>query len=261
MSNFFLKMRLYTLMHVTKKFVNVPRNDLQKHGYAVTFEDDFDDPVKFVGNGWEYMESWGDPAKHTCIKDKENPYIIWKPQQVAIDTANSVALCTTDKNDVAGEPRIKSGELTTFKSLNQRYGWFECRMKACPGGVSFWNSFILYNKATGWLPEIDIAEFTESDSKGFSITVHPQNASKKNPHGSFSLNIDLSKEFHIYALNWTEKKLEFYFDNLLIFETDEHVPQVPLYILVGNAIRRGQKTMTLPAQTMTIDYVRVYRPV
>lgn len=248
-------------MYFTKTFVNVPRNGLQKPGYVVTFEDDFDDPGKFVNNNWEYMESWGDLIHHTCIKDADNPYIIWKPQQVTINAAKSVARCTTDKNDVAGEPPIKSGELTTFKAINQKYGWFECRMKVCLGGISFWNAFLLYNKATGWLPEIDIAEFEQTDSKGFSLTVHPEGTSKKSPHGSFNLNIDLSKEFHIYALNWTEKKLEFYFDNVLIFETTDYVPKVPLYVLVGNAIKRGQKVMTLPPQTLEIDYVRIYKSV
>ena len=261
MRNFFLKMRLYTLMYTTKQFVNVSKNDIKKDGYVITFEDDFDDPAKFVKNGWEYEESWGDLIHHTCIKDKGNPYIIWKPQQVTIDSAKSVALCTTDKNDVAGEPPIKSGELTTFKTINQKYGWFECRMKVCPGGINFWNVFLLYNKATGWLPEIDIAEFMQSDSKGFSVTVHPEDTSKKCPTGSFTLNVDLSEKFHTYALNWTDKKLEFYLDNVLIFETTDCVPQVPLYVLVGNAIKRGQKVMTWPAQTLSIDYVRIYKSV
>ena len=259
MGNFFLKMRLYTLMYTTKKFVNVSKNGLNKPGYTVTFEDDFDDPGKFVNNKWEYMESWGDLIHHTCIKDANNPYIIWKPQQVTIDSANSVAICTTDKNNIAGEPPIKSGELTTFKAINQKYGWFECRMKVCPGGIHFWNAFLLYNKATGWMPEIDIAEFTKTNSKGFSIAVHPHDTSKKSPTGSFSLNVDLAKDFHTYALNWTDKKLEFYLDNVLIFETSDYVPQVSLYVLVGNAIKPGQKVMTLPAQKLEIDYVRIYK--
>ena len=259
MRNFFLKLRLYTLMYTTKQFVNVSKNDIKKTGYVVTFEDDFDDPAKFVKNGWEYEESWGDLIHHTCIKDADNPYIIWKPQQVTIDSAKSVALCTTDKNDIAGEPPIKSGELTTFKAINQKYGWFECRMKVCPGGNNFWNIFLLYNKATGWLPEIDIAEFQQTDSKGFSIAVHPEDPSKKTQSGSFTLNIDLSKEFHTYALNWTDKKLEFYLDNVLIFEATDYVPQVPLYVLAGNAIKRGQKVMAWPSQSLAIDYVRIYK--
>jgi len=259
MSNFLLKMRLYSLMYFTKKFVNVPKNPLQKPGYTVKFEDDFDNSAKFVNNNWEYMESWGDPATHTCIKDKDRPYIIWKPSQVTIDTARSIAKLTTDKNDVPGEPPIKSGELTTFKAINQKYGWFECRMKVCPGGVNFWNAFLLYNKATGWLPEVDIAEFQLSDSKGFTCTVHPENTSAKSPHGSFPLNFDLSKEFHNYALNWTKDKLEFYLDNVLIFVAEDHVPQVPLYMLIGNAIKQGQTVMTWPPQTLEIDYVRIYK--
>jgi len=261
MSNFLLKMRLYTLMYFSKKFVNVPKNPLQKNGYVVTFEDDFDDPAKFVNNNWEYMECWGDPITHTCIKDGDRPYIIWKPQQVTIDTANSVARCTTDKNDVPGEPPIKSGELTTFKAINQKYGWFECRMKVCPGGHNFWNAFLLYNKATGWLPEVDIAEIDLTDSKGFTITVHAEGNSGKSPHGSFALNFDLAKEFHIYALNWTKNKLEFYLDNVMIFETSDLVPQVPLYVLVGNGIKRWQTVMSWPPQSLEIDYVRIYKPV
>jgi len=192
------------------------------------------------------MECWGDPVHHTCIKDGDRPYIIWKPQQVTIDTANSVARCTTDKNDVPGEPPIKSGELTTFKAINQKYGWFECRMKVCPGGHNFWNAFLLYNKATGWLPEVDIAEFDLTDSKGFAVNVHAENTSVKTPHASFALNFDLAKEFHIYALNWTKNKLEFYLDNVLVFETRDLVPQVPLYVLVGNGIKRWQTVMTWP---------------
>jgi beta-glucanase (GH16 family) len=109
------------------------------------------------------------------------------------------------------------------------------------------------------LPEIDIAEFQQGDSKGFSVTVHPEDPSKKRPTGSFTLNVDLSEKFHTYALNWTDKKLEFYLDNVLIFETTDCVPQVPLYVLVGNAIKRGQKVMTLPAQKLEIDYVRIYK--
>ena len=118
---------------------------------------------------------------------------------------------------------------------------------------------MLYNKATGWLPEVDIAEFQLSDSKGFTCTVHPENTSAKSPHGSFPLNFDLSKEFHNYALNWTKDKLEFYLDNVLIFVAEDHVPQVPLYVVICNAIKRWQTEMTLPAQTLEIDYVRIYK--
>jgi beta-glucanase (GH16 family) len=165
---------------------------------------------------------------------------------------------TTDNNpNSLGQPLVKSGELTTWRCWNQLYGYFEVRMKIPAGGVKYWPAFLLYNAASGWLPEVDIAEFDQNNNTGFSSTIHPTD-NTKSPHAFYNFHTDLSAQFHTYALDWTSTYIKIYLDNILIFTETSWVPQVPLYVLIGNGISQGSSSVDVPG-IMYIDYLRIYK--
>lgn len=228
-----------------------------RHDKVLVFSDDFDDIYKTQSNGWTFGEVWS--GDQPTIKDGNAPYIIWLKDQVQFDFANSQAILTTENNpNTIGQPSVKSGELTTWKCWNQLYGYFEVRMKVPSAGVKYWPAFLLYNAASGWLPEVDIAEFDQSNNTGFSSTIHPVDQTIKCPHTFYNFHTDLSSQFHTYALEWTKDYIKIYLDNILIFTETSWVPQVPLYVLIGNGVSQGASSVDVPG-ILYIDYLRIYK--
>lgn len=70
----------------------------------------------------------------------------------------------------------------------------------------------------------------------------------------------LNKDFHTFACEWTEYKVSWYVDNLLVYELDKHVPSRNMFILITNGYTYDDKPISsqLPMNTYC-DYIRVYK--
>jgi hypothetical protein len=158
-----------------------------------------------------------------------------------------------------------------------------------PYGIGTWPAFWLgagVQKADGtfsatpWPPEIDIFEFMNWQNRPRTMTMmgnvqtsgHPEKYGR--PHDMFTLfkhseytpNIDFSKDFHVFALDWEDSKPIWLLDGRKIKQTYYEWNAPPAHILVTN-----QLGMTLPNADLhdmltgahdwdyAIDYIRVWR--
>jgi beta-glucanase (GH16 family) len=156
------------------------------------------------------------------------------------------------------------------KPFRQRYGWYEirARMPRTPGfGTAFW----LW-EAGEPEPRSDVSHAAEIDIfEQFSSTPHVNTHSihyGARPNGGSDpdhwaelfqdqhIDIDVSEDFHVYALEWTPDRVSFYIDDKLI-GTSNHPADIAMRIILG-----ATANVDAPAvfdDGLTVSYVRVYQ--
>ncbi len=163
-------------------------------------------------------------------------------------------------------------------SASFQCGYFEARIRfqSLQGHHgAFWLQSPLYGKfldnpgRSG--AEIDIAEFfgsgrLQEDTKlnvywngyGSEQQTRTQDIYYRQQHG-----VELSNDFHLFALLWTPEGYTFYIDGGETWRLDEGISDTPEYIVLSlltssweNQYLDGRQ---LPNE-MLVDYVRVYRP-
>jgi beta-glucanase (GH16 family) len=167
--------------------------------------------------------------------------------------------------------------LSTKNSINWRYGRMEARIKL-PGTNGFVPAFWMMpvDDQYGWWPlsgEIDIMEHPTNSVDKIGCGVHfgvygsttgpePRNALIRVP--------DAETAFHVYAIEWTPDKIDFYIDNNkhLTFNNDHGgfltwPFNQPFYIILdvavgGSWVGNPDASTVFPA-VMEVDYVRVYQ--
>jgi beta-glucanase (GH16 family) len=167
--------------------------------------------------------------------------------------------------------------LKTKNSMYWRYGRIEARIKL-PGTNGFVPAFWMMpeDDQYGWWPgsgEIDIMEHPTNQVDKIYGTIHcgaydiykgtaPQGGNVQIP--------DAESAYHIYAIEWTPERIDFFVDDqkYFTFENDysgsEKWPfNKPFYIILNMAVGGGwvgnpDATSIFPA-VMEVDYVRVYQ--
>ena len=142
------------------------------------------------------------------------------------------------------------------------YGLFEVRCRQ-PANGSVFPAFWLWG---GGPDEIDVFE---ASRWGFGNTIHtntpgywyptrtrPDACScffyDTDPHG------DLHEQFHTYSVRWMPNEVTFYFDNVPIRRETRLLPNgCAMFVIVNLAMWNWANS---EADTLAIDYVRVYRP-
>jgi beta-glucanase (GH16 family) len=237
-------------------------------GWALVWSDEFDgdggapDPTKWTFtslNNTTSGQGWG----------------------IEYDAPNAVAVgrgfltITATKGADGG---VVSGAIDSKGKFQQTYGRFEARVKA-PPGAGVWPAFWLMGDTNGttWptCGEIDIVEIVGSAPKNAYATVH--SGSQSNPAQNTSTGgvytspgPDLSADFHVYAVEWSTSKLDFYVDANL-YETItpstltsgqlwafDHSFYVMFDLAIGGSWAGPPNASTFPAPMM-VDYVRVYQ--
>jgi beta-glucanase (GH16 family) len=171
----------------------------------------------------------------------------------------------------------------TSASLNTRdqaawtYGRIEVRAKL-PGGRGTWPAIWTLGtnmNAVGWpaCGEIDIMEYVGHDPGVVHANVHTRgyNHARGNGRGARTALPDAEKQFHVYAVEWTPEKLEFFVDDRKYFTLENDGTGVdswpfdaPQYLILNLAIggawggQKGVDDAIFP-QKFLIDYVRVYQ--
>ena len=167
-----------------------------------------------------------------------------------------------------------SGRIFTKGLFEQKQGRFEARIKM-PYGQGMWPAFWLLgaNSDTVSWPqcgEIDIAEYKGQEPTVTHGTVHgPGYFGGSAITKSYDLiNDRFDTDFHIFGIEWGEKYINFYVDDVLYNQitpekvTGEWVYDHPFYIIlnlaVGGDYVGSPNGATIFPQTMYVDYVRVY---
>jgi len=248
-----------------KLFSNPPINPIDKEGWTLTFNDEFNGTEM----DWTKWNKWySTHTEHT-------------PQQVAGESSldcielkdNYLHLYV--KDNPGGEYKLKRGWLNTARwediGFDQQYGYFEIRCKPPTQGLKWWTAFWLYGST--WPPEIDIFEFMSTSdvgkdyTKGISLTTHFGTPGKKEKTGYFGTQlgrtynnrIDWSKDFHTYACRWEWNYVEWYIDNVPVYRQIYNVPNNKMSVIVNTAGDLGYlpEPSEMPAD-FVVDYIRVY---
>ncbi|MEK6796041.1 MAG: glycoside hydrolase family 16 protein [Spirochaetota bacterium] len=149
----------------------------------------------------------------------------------------------------------------------QKYGYFECRYRYAPApGCN--NSFWLYSRDLDekkrHIHEIDINEGHYPNKINATLHGHATWAT----HERILIpNADLSKEFHVYAAEWNEREIIWYFDDAPIRRISVldgvAVASNEAKIYLSSAIIAwagdGAVSDDLNGTTMQVDWVRAYK--
>jgi len=235
----------------------------ERAGWNIVWQDEFDgtelnpsnwtfDYVANIGNGeWQ---TYTDQPENVRVED--GLLVLEAREETGLNTPYSSA-------------RIKTEGLHAWQ-----YGHIEARIKL-PQGKGLWSAFWMLGEnfsTAGWpnAGEIDILEYGKTPDHIYS-TVHAPGYSGGQGRGTNLLvPVDtLKDDFHIYAIEWEENEIRWYFDDQLFFKlTPADVPDAwifdrPFHILlnlaVGGAFSGYPDSKTIFPQRMYIDYVRVYQ--
>lgn len=240
----------------------------------LTFNDDFNSLSLWNGTSgtWTTGDSWGNEKGFTLSGNGEQQWYInsnyaptqnIQPWSVQDGTLHLTAQPTDDATKaIIGDHAYTSGQVNTFNSFSQTYGYFEMRAEL-PEGAGLWPAFWLLPENNQWPPEIDVMENLGDNMNKYYTTAH---TAQTGQHTMSTTNIatpDLSAGYHNYGVDWEADKITWYFDGKQVFQsdtpTDMHDPMYMVANLAVGGYWPGNPTSAseFPAD-MKIDYIRAY---
>jgi beta-glucanase (GH16 family) len=168
-----------------------------------------------------------------------------------------------------------SARLVSKGKVELCYGRIEVRARV-PRGAGMWSAVWALGADIDDHPwpacgEIDVLEHVGSEPRRAFGTIHgPGYAGSAGYSGGVRVSEDLTKGFHVFAVEWMERALEWSLDDRVYHSaTPEKVPgpwlfDHPFYLLVnlavGGILGGPVSAETAFPQRLLVDYVRVYAP-
>jgi beta-glucanase (GH16 family) len=214
----------------------------------MTFYDEFSGN-SLDENKWDVYNNQVYPFLNSCMSNKN------------ISVSNGILHLLAKKEDCMGMAWSTAYIQTRF--FRQQYGYFEARYKYL-GAADIDNAFWLMtlgDKLASDHIEIDINEGFYPNLVMMNIHLVKNGSpwseqTRWTPPG----NLDLSAEFHIYGLDWSENSLVWYFDGQEIRRFQGAVIGNEVLVMFSNGltIRGASINDSLNGKSMDVDYVRVY---
>jgi beta-glucanase (GH16 family) len=225
------------------------------------------DPAKWgydLGRG--NPPGWGNSEWETYTNSAEN---------ASLDGTGNLVINAIKTGEGAGG--YTSARLKTQGLYSTTYGKIEARIKI-PYGQGIWPAFWMLGddiSTVSWprCGEIDIMENIGKETSTVHGTIHGPGYSGANGIGaSYSMTGNVSDAFHVFTVIWKTDSIEFQVDgNTFKTITPANIPagqtwvfDKPFFIIMNLAVGGGwpgyPDATTVFPQTMTIDYVRVYKP-
>lgn len=142
--------------------------------------------------------------------------------------------------------------------FSQCYGYWEASIKinAAQGlNNSFWMAL------PGGNFEIDVVEGHYPNIANTNFHIIDRNPKmRKQFTEKYKSNFVLSDDFHVYALEWNEEELVYYFDGIEISRKKNAGACVPVYPILSTAVLNwaGQIGDEADGEAMEIEWVRIY---
>ncbi len=206
-------------------------------GYSSVVDPD----VQTVGDDWTLL--WYDDFTGNTLdteiwntasgRDKDGwgnrEFQVYDSDNISVENGNLIITAKSEETEEWGwwcDPNeengweqhvcdVTSGKIDSKKKKSFKYGKIEARMKV-PSGSGMWPAFWLLGEDFGWPKngEIDVMEMKGRIPDESIGTIHWGNdwESRVSNGKTKSVSIDLSKDFHVYSIIWTEKKIEFLLD-------------------------------------------------
>ena len=241
-----------------------------KKGLKLVWQDEFNQGDRPDITKWRYdlgngQNGWG---------NNELEYYSSDPSNVRIQ--NGHLILEAHKVKQRDTFYYSSGKILTHDKAAWTYGRFEIRAKL-PKGLGTWPAIWMLGDnivKEGWptCGEIDIMEEVGKFPNEINWSAHskllnwPLGTQKTNK--AMIQNADST--FHVYRLDWTKAKLEFYVDNQLYYTVfnegkgKDYYPFVApqfliLNLAIGGNMAGNQIDDTQFPVKMEVDYVRVYQ--
>lgn len=245
----------------------------EKKGWHLVWSDEFNGAGLVDEATWNYEKGF--------VRNQEAQYYTEKRAENVVMRDGNLVI-TARKEDFKEDGKASkytSGSIKTKGKRSFHYGRIEVRAKL-PVGQGNWPAIWMMGVDKGWphCGEIDIMEHVWAQSNTVHATVHwsdPVNGKKdRNGHTSKGSKLKDQKpyaEFHIYAVDWNEKQMTFFYDDTRYFTYDidlagkgpDNPFRKPHYLLINLAIGGswGGKIddAIFPCEYL-IDYVRYYQP-
>jgi len=245
--------------------------------------------VPLLGTGQSTVLVWQDEFDYTGLPDSDKwGYDIggsgWGNNELQYYTEadtnnarveNGSLVIEAHKESYSGSD-YTSARLVTKNKGDWKYGRFEIKARV-PAGTGTWPAVWMLPtdwEYGGWPSsgEIDIMEYVGYEPNVIHQTVHTQayNHQSGTQQGNTSNVETAEEEFHLYAIEWTEDKIDFFVDGRLrfTFENEGTWQKWPFdkrfHLLLNVAIggdwggAQGVDDSIFPVQ-MEVDYVRVYQ--
>lgn len=249
--------KLLLLLFVTVSFA-------QKDKRKLVWEENFDGKIlnekiwNFeLGNGCPNLCGWGN--NESQIYTKENHKL-----------ENGILVIEAKKD---GET-YTSTRITTKAKKEFLYGRVEARAKL-PVGTGIWPAFWMLGaniSEIGWpkCGEIDILEYVGKEPDMVFTSLHTQDSFGNTINTKKTSFPNIEDGFHIYAIDWTKDKIDFFVDNKCVYTFNPEIKNEntwpfdkPFYFIVNVAIggNFGGPTIDneiLP-QKFEIDYIKMYQ--
>ena len=231
---------------------------------------------EFNYNGAPDAEKWD--YERGYIRNKELQYYTTRPENVRVENGNLVIEARHDSLAADGEVYpITSASLITKGKGEWQYGRVEVRAKI-PSSLGSWPAIWMLGKnidRVGWPAsgEIDIMEHVGFDPHKIHTNIHTKayNHKIKTNKGKATDIKAPYEDYHLYAVEWNKKKMDFFIDDKKVFTfmnegkgTDAWPFDQPFYLILNLAYggswggQEGVDEKALP-QKFYIDYVRVYQ--
>ncbi len=230
---------------------------------------------EFNGTGLPDPAKWG--YEHGFVRNGEKQFYTCERIENVFQKDGKLVIKSLKENygENGQKADCTSGSVTTDGKAAWTYGRIEVCAKL-PTGRGAWPAIWMLGTnihQIGWpkCGEIDIMEYVGYNPTQIHATVHASNDGKHTSKGSAKQFPGVEDRFAVYAVEWTEDKMDFFVDDILYFtfrKSDSAINPWPFdkphYLILNNAIGGswgGQKGIDDAAFPMTyeIDYVRVYQ--
>jgi beta-glucanase (GH16 family) len=255
------------LFYPSERDVAYGNDATAKKGWELVWADEFNKEGLPDESKWDYEVGF--------IRNREKQY--YTKARLENARAENGTLIIESRKEKYEKGDYTSASLHTRYKANWLYGRIEVRAKL-PTGRGMWPAIWMLgiNRGeVGWptCGEIDIMENVGFDPDTIHANAHTKacNHVKRTNKGSKIKTEKPYDKFHVYAIEWTEDRIDFFLDDqkYFTFENERTGNDVwpfdkPHYLILNAAIGGswgGQKGIddTIFPQKYTIDYVRVYK--
>jgi len=222
------------------------------------------------GNKWSKCHWWDDGGCTIASNQEEEWYL---PNNVAVSDG-ILTLSAIREDFVVTDGRqfgYSSGMVSTGPPVYTAepryaftYGYVEMRARI-PSGRGLWPAFWMLPPTFDSKPEIDIFEVTGDDPTNLRMRVHYRDADGSSANqGSSYFGPDLSADWHVYGLWWTEDAISWYLDGDEVWRYDgDGISTEPMYLVanlaVGGEYPGPPDDETVFPALFEIDLIRVWQ--
>ncbi|MBW6515557.1 MAG: family 16 glycosylhydrolase [Candidatus Cloacimonetes bacterium] len=246
--------------------------------YVLVWQDEFNQTSSIPDeNNWNYDLGYGDNG---WGNDEWQQYTN-SPENVRVEDGNLVISAVWDSLNysVPGkrDGSITSARINTKNKFSFKFGKIQARIKV-PTGTGIWPAFWMLGKNfdfVGWphCGEIDIMEISTllHNNKTTMCAIHwwdESTESYKHYTQTKQLKEPLSADYHIYEIEWDNRRIVGKIDNIVYFvkviepsTMDEFLKEffIIFNVAVGGTLGGAPDFTTNWPEKMYVDWVRVYQ--